>query len=49
MEERKITNANAVQGKTFVNGIFGYLQGIYKTLLHGRAFGEKSKFNMHKY
>ena len=47
--KRETTNANAVHGNAFVNGIFGYLQGINETPFYIQIFVGTSHFQKYSY
>ena len=47
--KRETTNANAVHGNAFVNGIFGYLQGINETPFYIQILLATSHFHNYSY
>ena len=47
--KRETTNANAVHGNAFVNGVFGYLQGIDETPFYIRILVGQSRFENYSY
>ena len=47
--KRETTNANAVHGNAFVNGVFGYLQGIDETPFYIRILVGYSRFKNYSY